>query len=131
MKCAFSIVCFYADARNGDDILSYKVSASDVGRMRQNIPAEDAEVLENVSNLLSTRKQSCPLYRDFGLPLNFVDKPINIAVPLAVAEVTDGLREFEPRAELVKVTFEHDEANPGKLITTIEVDINHELLQKP
>ena len=107
--------------------MSYRVSALDISRAWPNIPAKDAEILECIANLLSTRIQSCPLYRHFGLPMQFVDKPINIAMPMAVVEVTEGLREFVPTDILQGLHFTHDESSPGKLIPIVEVDIDHEL----
>jgi len=104
--------------------MSYFISPVGAGVLQPEVSSVAAEVMANVANILSTRKQSCPLFRDFGLPMNFIDMPINKARTIAVLEVTEALRDFEPRATLVGITFAYDSSNPGKLIPTVEVDID-------
>ena len=106
--------------------MSYLVSAHDIGRVRLNETGLVASVLQNVAVILSTPQQSVPLYRSFGLPMRFIDKPLNVAKVIAVAEITDALREFEPRASLVGISFVCDAGSPGKLIPTVEVEILNE-----
>ena len=36
-------------------------------------------VLQNLMCLVSTRKGTIPMYRDFGLPMEWIDKPIDAA----------------------------------------------------
>jgi len=104
--------------------MRYTASALAQDRARPNVPEHVASVLDSVANLLSTRQMTCPLYRGFGLPMRFVDKPINVAVPIAVVEVTEGLREWVPEAELVDLTFAHDPGRPGRLVPKVEVEID-------
>lgn len=42
------------------------------------------------------------------------------------AEIKEAVEEFEPRAEVLNVTFAEDPLTPGKLIPTVEVDIVNE-----
>ena len=106
--------------------MSYKVSAQDLRRVRLNMTDTVAAVLQNVAIILSTRQQTVPLYRGFGLPMRFVDKPIHIAQTIMVAEIDAALRQFEPRATVRNITFAIDPQDPGKLIPTVEVDIADE-----
>ena len=99
--------------------------------VRSNLPVESidvtervASVLERVVNLLSTRQLTCPMGRGFGLPMRFIDKPVNVAIPIAVIEVTEGLRAWVPEARLVSLNFTHDLMNPGVLIPIVEVEID-------
>jgi len=59
--------------------------------------------------------------------MRFVDKPANVAVPIAVVEVTEGLRKWVPEAEFLNITFMNDESNPGRLIPIVEVEIPDEI----
>ncbi|MCL2588638.1 MAG: hypothetical protein FWD84_04435 [Oscillospiraceae bacterium] len=58
--------------------------------------------------------------------MRFVDKPINVAQTIIVAEVGDAMREYVPEATITNITFEIDENVPGKLIPIVEVDIEDE-----
>lgn len=102
----------------------YKVSPRDLSSIKLNESDTVAAVLQNIAIILSTRQQSIPLYRKFGLPMQFIDKPIPVARPMMVSEIQEAIMEFEPRATLLGVTFEIDENAPGKLIPTVEVEIN-------
>ncbi len=84
------------------------------------------EILQNVAVIISTPQCSVPLERGTGLPMRFLDKPMNVAQAMAVAEITEAISEQEPRASIVEITFEIDEASPGKLIPTVEVEIVNE-----
>jgi phage baseplate assembly protein W len=106
--------------------MSHKISPGNLGEIALNETDTVASVVQNIAIILSTRRGSVPLYRDFGLTMDFVDRPILAAKPLIVAEIENALREYEPRATLLNVTFETDENAPGKLIPTVEVEINDE-----
>lgn len=105
--------------------MSYKVSPRDLSTIRLNETDTAASVLQNIAIILTTRQQSVPLYRSFGLPMKFVDKPIPVARPMLYAEVREAIEEFEPRAEVLSITFAVDPAVPGKLIPTVEVEIKN------
>jgi phage baseplate assembly protein W len=81
------------------------------------------EVLQNISMILSTPKYSVPLDRNFGLSARFLDKPTPVAEARIIAEIIDAIEEYEPRAEIVNITFERDESI-GKLVPRLEVEIN-------
>lgn len=104
-------------------ILSYKVTADDIGTVYLNEADPVRSVLQNVAMILATAQGSCPMYRGFGLPQKFLDKPIPIAIPMMYAEVRDAIDEYEPRAEVIDVTFAIDATTPGRLIPTVEVNV--------
>ena len=81
-------------------------------------------MLQNIAVLLATRQGTVPLYREFGLPMRFLDKPTHIARPMMVSEVKEAIERFEPRAAFVRVLFDQDAGVPGKLIPTVEVEIH-------
>lgn len=102
----------------------YKVNPRDLSTITLNQNDIVSSVLQNIAIILSTRQQSIPLYRNFGLPMQFIDKPIQVARPMMIAEIQEAIMEFEPRATLLGVSFEIDDSAPGKLIPTVEVEIN-------
>lgn len=65
-----------------------------------------AEVLQNVRTILSTRKGSVPLDRDFGISWEYLDRPIDVAQMLMRSEIIDAVSKYEPRATVESVVFE-------------------------
>lgn len=106
--------------------MSYKVSATDLKNIRLNEQDTVSSVLQNIAVILSTRKGTVPLYRGFGLDQRSIDKPIPIAKTMLYVDVKEAVEEYEPRAEVVNVTFQEDPAIPGRLIPTVEVEINEQ-----
>ena len=80
-------------------------------------------VLQNIAVILATARGSAPLYRDFGLPQSFLDKPAPVARALAYAEIKEAVEQFEPRAEVLGVDFAEDGERPGRIVPTVEVRI--------
>jgi len=83
------------------------------------------EVVQNVAMIISTPQFTVPLMREFGLPMRFIDKPIQAARSLLIAEIYDAIEKYEPRAIIQSVSFEEDH-EAGKLIPKVEVKINGE-----
>ncbi len=90
---------------------------------KQNFQENDKvrSVIQNIALLLNTKKGTIPMYRDFGLPMKFVDKPINVAETMATLEITEALRDFEPRAKLKNL--EITKSASGKAVIVVEVTI--------
>ena len=80
-------------------------------------------VLQNVQSIIKTRQGSIPMYREFGLPMRFLDKPMPIAQQICLVEVREAIDAFEPRAELVNVSFDDSNAQHGVMIPVVEVNI--------
>lgn len=102
--------------------MSYRITAGYPISMIQE-SGEVGEILQNVATILSTPKGTAPLYRDFGIDTDFLDRPIQVARTLMISRVTEAVEEFEPRARVVRVTVEIDKNNTGRLIPTVEVEI--------
>lgn len=66
---------------------------------------EVIEILQNVRTILSTRKGSVPLNRDFGLSWSYVDMPTPVAQMQMRSEIMDAIEAYEPRAKVVSVEF--------------------------
>ena len=102
--------------------MSYKISSADEYKL--NFEQNDVvqSVLQNVSLILNTKKGIVPMHR--GLPMEFIDKPIDVAEALATTEIAQALEEFEPRAVLEDVSFEKTET--GQMAIVVEVSISDE-----
>lgn len=98
----------------------YKVTPT--GAITLNEPDPVKSILQNVSIILRTWQESVPMFREFGMPMQFVDAPVNAALPTMIVEVREAIQKFEPRAELVSVNFSHDIS--GVLTPEVEVTIN-------
>jgi len=81
------------------------------------------EVLQNVAMIISTVRNTVPLFRDFGISATALDKPTIAAESILIAEIYDAIEMFEPRAEIISVSFVRDETL-GRLIPRLEVGIN-------
>lgn len=102
--------------------MAYTVTADTAASINLAPTTVVEEVLQNLSMILSTPKFSVPLDRDFGLSARFVDKPTPTAEAITISEVLDAVEKYEPRAEILGVTFERDE-RLGKIIPRLEVNI--------
>lgn len=101
--------------------MTYKINSADSYSLDLGQSDEVLSVIQNVSLILNAKKGTIPMHRDFGLPMEFVDKPLDVAETIAVAEITDALERFEPRAKLVDLTFEKTES--GEMSLVVEVSI--------
>lgn len=106
--------------------MSYYVNPSTPMKITLNETDTVKSVLQNVKIILATLQLTVPLYREFGLPGRFVDKPIPVAKALMVGEVKEAIERWEPRASLLNISFEEDIAFPGKLVPAVEVEIQDE-----
>lgn len=102
--------------------MAYIVKGYQPGKINLAPESTEEEVLQNVAMIISTVQFSVPLDRGFGLAGRFIDKPIQTAQAILVSEVLDAVEKYEPRADIVSVTFEHGET-PGILIPIVEVNI--------
>lgn len=104
--------------------MTYKINTADDMTLEFEQNDEVKSVLQNVALLLSTKQGTVPMYREFGLPMEFIDKPLEVAETLAFAEITEALERFEPRAVLEDISFEKTES--GKMSLIVEVSISEQ-----
>jgi hypothetical protein len=81
------------------------------------------EIIQNVYMLLITPAFTVPLDREMGLESGFIDKPSAVAETLFISELYKKIGIYEPRAEIVNISFTRDEVH-GRLIPRIEVRDN-------
>ena len=78
-----------------------------------------AELDRQLALLLSTRAGTMPLDRAFGLDLDFVDMPQEIAKSLYTAEVTKKVPQFIPTVRVREVTWTWTDS--GKLTPKVVI----------
>lgn len=105
--------------------MTYSVTAAEPIKINLAPATVIEEVLQNLSMILQTIKNTAPLYRDFGISARFIDKPIPVAETLIISEIYEAVEKYEPRAEIKSVDFERNEQT-GKISPCLEVEINVE-----
>lgn len=87
---------------------------------------EHQEVLQNVAIILDTIQGTCPMFRDFGLPGSLYGRPQNVVENMLAGYLYEQIEQFEPRAVITDIQFEHDEetgrAVPAIYLQEVETD---------
>ena len=95
------------------------------GKLLENIDLAPAnahqEVIQNIAVILDLVQKSCPMFRDGGLPGELYGRPLNVVENILVGEIYDQIEEFEPRARVADIQFEHDVAT-GRTIPIIYLE---------
>jgi phage baseplate assembly protein W len=81
------------------------------------------EIMQNVRTILTTRRGTAPLDRNFGVSFDFLDSPINTTRAKAEQEIFLQLKKYEPRAVLKQIVWETD-ALSGQISPSVKVEIN-------
>lgn len=91
--------------------------------------SEVEEIIQNVRTILKTHIGTVPLDRDFGISWAYVDQPIPVARALVQEAVIDAITEFEPRADVVSVTFNEnlEDTIDGVLKPIVTISIKGEV----
>ena len=79
------------------------------------------EIIQNIYCILKTPIRTVPFYREFGVRNDYLHRPIPASQSAFTAAIVNAISEFEPRAQVTRVTFDIDVNNPGYLIPTVEV----------
>lgn len=105
--------------------MTYQVSVNDKS-IRLGETDTIKSILQNVAIVLRTRRGSCPMYREFGLPQEYLHKPTTVARTMMYAEIRDAIEAFEPRCNVVSVNFADTDSAGDALIPVVEVEIVNE-----
>ena len=65
-------------------------------------------IMQNVRTILTTRKGTQPMDRDFGISFDFLDSPALLTRAKAEQDCFLALRKYEPRAILKGIRWEAD-----------------------
>jgi len=69
---------------------------------------------------------TAPMTRRLGLPMEFVDKPVEVAQALMASEIEDAIAEYEPRASVQDIEFNIDGNVPGRMVPIVYIEIDDE-----
>jgi phage baseplate assembly protein W len=81
------------------------------------------EVMQNVRTILTTRRGTVPLDRDFGISFDSLDSPMNMTRAKAEQEIFLQLKKYESRAILKQIMWETDVIS-GQISPSVKVEIN-------
>ena len=84
--------------------------------------SEVEEIAQNVRTIIMTPLGTCPQYREFGVSMEFVDKPLLVARAMLTQEYIRRIEQWEPRVEVVSITFS-GEAIDGEMVATVRMRI--------
>lgn len=86
----------------------------------------EEEIIQNVRTILTTYQRTVPLDRGFGISADYLDKTLPVAQAIMASELMTAIRQYEPRCQVVGITFTGDDN--GALTPRIEVTINDNAL---
>ena len=89
--------------------------------IRSNELSETEDLYKQLNNLLSTRKGTVPINRDFGLDWNVLSKPLDEAESDFVAELMEQIEAYIPELKASEIAFAVDPEN-GKIVPTITIE---------
>lgn len=92
----------------------------DFGSAEIELNDEDEEIVRNLRHLYSTRTGERPLDREFGLDIDLVGLPMEVAENEYAVEIVEKTERYEPRVEVEEVTFKQV-AEAGILIPHIKL----------
>jgi len=81
---------------------------------------ETEEILQNVRVIVATVRGTAMLRREFGVTGELVDRPLPEARQALTADIIAAVRRWEPRAEVIGVTYTAD-ALDGRMGAAVEV----------
>lgn len=99
---------------------TYSVSTIEQTEINLKPETELEEILQNVWVILNTLEYECPLARGLGLNTSYLDKTVESAQALCISDVFEKIETYEPRAEVMEVTFQYD-LETGKVYAVVEV----------
>ena len=80
------------------------------------------EITQNVRTILTTRKGTVPLDREFGITFDFLDSPMPRARALAEQEIFMQIRRYEPRVVVKKIDW-LAEILEGKITPKVKLEL--------
>ena len=105
--------------------MSYTVTGAEQA-YSLNEPERVKAILQNISLILATAQGTVPLYRDFGLPTDALDLPLPAAKAKLTVAIKEAVETYEPRAEIIRISFDETGGIAGRLCPILEVNIADE-----
>jgi len=85
-------------------------------------------ILQNVKTIISTWRGNVFFDRLFGINTRMIDAPLNILYANLSVDITEQLAKYEPRVEVVSVSFEDSDIPNGVVIPLVRVRIRDGVL---
>ena len=104
--------------------MNYRIRADDLRPLSLGETDPVLSVIQNIAIILNTRQGTCPFFRDFGLRQDYLHRPINVVKAMLISEIHEAIAIFEPRANVLKISFEAEDEKPDRLVPVVEVEIN-------
>lgn len=82
----------------------------------------DDRIIQNVLNIVRTKKYEVPYMREMGIDPDFLDDAITKNYAEIVNDVTENINTYEPRVEVVDVSLSVNDAN-GDVVISVEVEV--------
>jgi len=79
-------------------------------------------VMQNVRTLLTTRRGTVPLDRDFGISFDFLDSPVNKTQAKAEQEIFLQMKKYVPSATLKQIKWDAN-VIAGQIWPTVNVEV--------
>lgn len=79
-------------------------------------------IIQNVANLLATKKYEVAYDRTLGMSPDIEDKPLPEAVAQATSEIIELIGDYEPRATVKDVKYAGVDAN-GNMVLEVTIEI--------
>lgn len=83
--------------------------------------SETEDLYKQLNNLLSTRKGTIPINRDFGIDWNVLSQPLDEAESSFVVELMEQIEAYIPELKASEIEFTVEPEN-GKIIPTITIE---------
>lgn len=80
------------------------------------------EILQNVAMIINSVVHSCPMDRGFAWDGSILDRPIHIIPTLLSSRLIAAVNRYEPRAQVVSVTYTGN-ADNGQIRPKVKVRI--------
>jgi hypothetical protein len=82
-----------------------------------------ADIAQCLRVIATTRAGTVPLDRSFGTSWDWIDRPEPVAMAKYRAELFDAIRKWEPRVEVLGISFRRDgsAAMTGRLIPVVRL----------
>lgn len=80
---------------------------------------EAEDIKRCLETLYQTAEGTCPLDREFGLNIDIVDMPVNVAKNLFAVEITDKTERYEPRAVIKEIIFKAGKAGQALKVEVV------------
>ena len=100
--------------------MKYTVS-SDSPDIQWGLTGEE-RIVQNVLNILRTKKHEVPFMRDFGVDPDNFDEDIDFIRANIMQDVTNEIKAYESRVEVLGVTLSGVDEN-NNLIITVEMGV--------